>query len=946
MGDVPPARGPVTRLRPWRYFMKPAVDAIRPLCPDVDERLLRQHIEQLEPAYFERFSLEQVAEHLNALAAIPSRRASEVLLHEREPGLWDCTVLAMDCPFTFSLITGLLAAEGFSIVSGHVFTYARSSQPAKAQGKRRFQRPGQRVTTVVDPVHRRRIIDHFIGTVDPATADEAWPQRLRDRVEKVLGLVASNERHASERAKHLVNEMVTARLAHEQPADDAMLLPFELEIDESAEGRNRMVIRGQDTFAFLYTLSTALSLQGLEIEHVHIETRGQSVADEIHFVGPDGKMIRDPAVLARVRFTALLTKQFSYFLHRAPNPYQALTRFETLVREFQDMPDRSQWLESLGEPEAMRKLARLLGASDFLWEDFIRTQYESLAPLLDNAADTHSLCPPSETIEQRLEQALAPAVGVAEQADRLNRFKDRETYLIDLDQILNPATDFRKFSQRLTRLAEALVRKAAECVFNDMVRSYGCPKRKDGAEAAYAIFGLGKLGGEALGYASDIELMFIYDGPGETEGGRRGSIANTEFFEHMVRETAAFIRTKREGIFSVDLRLRPYGKDGPLAVSIEQFEHYYGPDGPAHAAERLALVRLRGIGGSEALARRAERARDRFVYEMQLVDVDAIWELRRRQYDQKVKRGRLDAKYHCGALVDLEYTVQLIQVKNAPLHPELRCSVMYQTLNRLKESGVIEPEQARQLIDAYGYYRHLINGLRMLRGSALDLVLPPEDSDELTHLARRTGYQRIGWMGPGRLLQVDFQIHSAGVRAFVECHYGRDRLPDPDCANPPDVILSDSLGPDIAAEALKPIEFDDPAAARDHLLEMRIDQRIRPVAARVAAHVCDTLRHEPGRNSALGRFVKLARQVADPATFYEALEGRPRLLEMLISILARLPEAAGYLQTQPESWRRLDDPDFLADLHPVDHHPQRVLDQLGITAPRQSGRSAAPESGR
>ena len=908
--------------------MKPAVDAIRSLCPDVDPRLVHQHLEHLEPTYFQRFSHEQIAEHLQHLAAIPSRRASEVLLQQGEDGLWDLTVLAMDCPFTFSLITGVLAGEGFSIVSGHVFTYARSSAAARRAGSKRYRRPGQPMAALVDPVHRRRIIDHFTGRIDQAIADEDWPQRLRDRIEQVLSLAAAADRDAAERAKHLVNEMVTARLARHQPAQDGALLPFELEIDTSPEGRNRMTIRGQDTFAFLYTLSTALSLQGLQIEHVRIETRGHNVADEIHFVGPDGKAITDKAVLDRVRFTALLTKQFSYFLHRAPNPFRALTRFETLVREFQDLPDRHRWLDALAGPEAMDRLARLLGASDFLWEDFIRSQYESLAPLLEGGEDVESLCPPSETLEQRLEQAMDGAVGLAEQADRLNRFKDRETYLIDLDQILNPKTDFRQFSLRLTRLAEALVRKAAQCVWDDLVRSYGTPRRADGSAASYAIFGLGKLGGEALGYASDIELMFIYDGAGHSEGGRRKGIANSEFFEMLVRETARFIRSKREGIFSVDLRLRPYGKDGPLAVSIEQFERYYGPDGAAHSAERLALVRLRGIGGDEELERRTEQLRDRFIYEDQLVEVDEIWTLRARQYAQKVTRGRLDAKYHCGALVDLEYTVQLLQVRNAPLYPQLRCSEMYRTLNRLKESGLITPRQADPLLDAYRFYRHLINGLRMLRGSALDLVLPPVDSDELIHLARRTGYQRLGWMGPGRRLLADFHIHSASVRTFVEQQYGRDRLPDPDCAGAADIIQSDALSAEAAREALKSLGFADPETARRNLLAMRLDQRLRPAAAAVAVLACETLQHEPDPDNALARLSDLAVRVGDPDTFYDALLQRPRLLELLTSTLARLPEAAAHLESHPDTWPGLDDASVLNDLHPVDHRPDQILQRL------------------
>lgn len=91
------------------------------------------------------------------------------------------------------------------------------------------------------------------------------------------------------------------------------------------------------------------------------------------------------------------------------------------------------------------------------------------------------------------------------------------------------------------------------------------------------MFGLGKLGGVALGYASDIELLFVYSANGDTTGGEQRTITNDEFFEQLARESSRFIKTKREGISQVDLRLRPYGNEGPLASSLRQFRGYYCP---------------------------------------------------------------------------------------------------------------------------------------------------------------------------------------------------------------------------------------------------------------------------------------------------------------------------------------------------------------------------------
>jgi glutamate-ammonia-ligase adenylyltransferase len=186
-----------------------------------------------------------------------------------------------------------------------------------------------------------------------------------------------------------------------------------------------------------------------------------------------------------------------------------------------------------------------------------------------------------------------------EQRKRLNEFKDREIFLIDLDHILNPGTDFHTLAKRLVRLAENIVNAATQFAYADLVQRFGKPRTAAGLEARFTVLGLGKLGGAALGYASDIEMLIVYSDNGTTDGEKQ--IGNAEFFDLLVRGITGYIQTKREGIFHIDLRLRPYGNDGPLACSLENFCRYYGKDGGAHSYERLALVRLRAIGGSLCL---------------------------------------------------------------------------------------------------------------------------------------------------------------------------------------------------------------------------------------------------------------------------------------------------------------------------------------------------------
>jgi glutamate-ammonia-ligase adenylyltransferase len=386
--------------------------------------------------------------------------------------------------------------------------------------------------------------------------------------------------------------------------------------------------------------------------------------------------------------------------------------------------------------------------------------------LVDGGLATHT----TATLPLRMQRSLDGATTYEEKRNRINMFKDQEIFQIDLDHILNPSVDFRELSVRLTLLAEIMVAQAAQLVYDHLVERFGHPCQEDGARASWAILGLGKLGGIALGYASDIELLFIYSAVGITQGDGK-AISNSEFFELLARETTQFIRTKREGIFEIDLRLRPYGKEGPLASSVKHFSNYYGSGGPAHSFEKLALVRMRWIAGDPALGSKIEQMRDEYVYENPQLDLASLWDIWGRQREQKQGDRRLNAKYSRGSLVDLEGTLQLLQVMHANHVPQLRTPRLSGVIEALRRAGVVNAQEYADLVGAYHFLRRLINALRMLRGNAQDLFLPAEKSVEYTHLARRMGYELCGDISPAQQLADEFKHRTAAVRVFVEDHF-------------------------------------------------------------------------------------------------------------------------------------------------------------------------------
>ena len=773
--------------------------------PDLAPNRLEAHVQRLEQAYLDRFDARVAAEHVASLARLSAGHPVEVIVQRGASQREDrqtavCTVLAFDHPFEFSLITGVLAASGFRIDSGDVFTLRRPPAEAGSPG-RRERRPGRSLgmrpssgyrrrpaRAQRDPFRQRVVIDCFAGWIDEGQSFDAWADDVQAAMNEVIGLLDRDDANSVVKAKRRVNEMVTQKLSDLHFESENEFDSVQIVIDQGDAGRTRLHIAGQDTFAFLYSLSTALSLHGLSIERVRIGGRNDQVEDDIHVVDSDGSAITDATELKRIRLSVQLTKQFTYCLQTSPDPFKALERFERLTEDItaQSVSKAQRWMHLLSNRRAQAELARLFGMSDYLWEHFIRGQHDVLLEIFEPHLAGRAFCEPPETLPLRIEQCLAPAGDLEAAQQRLNAFKDNEVLRIDLDHILSPAVDFRELSRRLTLLAENLISTSARLVYDDLVAQFGRPLDEGGQEAAYAVFGLGKLGGLAMGFASDVELLFVYRGDGQTAGGQREGISNTEFFEQFVRQTTHFIKTKREGIFEVDLRLRPYGREGPLATSRHHFAEYYRSDGPAHVFERLALVRMRWVGGDAALGFEVEGFRDEYVYESGDFDLDALWEVWERQHAQKAQPGRINAKYSRGALTDLEGTVQLLQVLHACRAPQLRSPRISVAMESLRRAGVLTPREYADLSGAYYFLRRLINALRILRGSAQDLFLPPAADDELVHLARRMGYRRHAGVDAGGQLVAEFEQRTAEVRRFVVGHFEREcpGIRKPDDAGP------------------------------------------------------------------------------------------------------------------------------------------------------------------
>jgi glutamate-ammonia-ligase adenylyltransferase len=690
-------------------------------CPHVDPQVVQALFAQLDADYFRLFTAAQIAAHVTLLAAVDDQHPVQVQVLPRSPSSAELLLAAYDLFGEFSIITGLMASFGLNILQGQVFSYQRS--PGRTTPWGRSEAGGM-------------IIDVF--TVE-YTAERPFDTTAQSEfVLRLTALVQLLRQGKLQQARDTLHSRLIDAMRFSPQAFSARLFPVDIRIDNNASPDWTLVhITADDTPGFLYSLSNALAMRNVYIHRVSIRSAHGKVQDELAVGWRRGGKITAVEGLRELRLIVALIKQFTHFLPIAPDPVKALRHFDQLLDRLASQSPAAEEFNWLSEEGPLRALAMALGSSDFLWEDFLRLQYATLLPVLKDMAElSHRV--DKATLEQRLGQALQAAATPAVRQATLNTFKDRELFRIDMRHLLHPALPFGSFSEELTDLAEVIVAAALTLAQQTLQARYGPPLDRAGQPCTFALFGLGKFGGRELGYASDIELLCVYSGPGTTTGPE--SIAVSEYAEMCVQQTRDFIEARRAGIFEIDLRLRPFGSHGPLATSYEAFQRYYSASGQAAPFERQALIKLRWVAGDAALGQRIEAWRNAYVYSALPIDLAAAVQLRQRQIDELVKPGTIDTKYSRGGLIDIEYTVQYLQLVHGATTPALRTTNTLAAMQALSTAGYLTQAEYQVLREGYIFLRQLIDALRIVRGHARDLMLPPTDSEEFTFLARRMGY--------------------------------------------------------------------------------------------------------------------------------------------------------------------------------------------------------------
>jgi glutamate-ammonia-ligase adenylyltransferase len=387
--------------------------------------------------------------------------------------------------------------------------------------------------------------------------------------------------------------------------------------------------------------------------------------------------------------------------------------------------------------ELLRLVVSLFGTSEYLSKLFVN--HPDLADTLfgaDRARPRRS----KEQLNAELELRLSNIPIDDEEArwSTLAEFKNSQVLRIALADI-SGELDVQEVSLELTLIADVCLELALGWVSEAMRERHGTPRAADGEESQLGILALGKLGGRELGYASDLDVVFVYSADGNSDGAH--SLDNVTYMTRLAQRLMGALHAYHPGgrLYEVDTRLRPSGSRGLLVSSVAAWIKYHQES--AHIWERQALTKLRLVAGAKAVGNKVTNLSAGYTYREnpeQRTIASAVHHMREK-IEGELAQSHIaqDVKVGRGGLVDIEFAAQFLQLIHGGAHPELRELSTLDALAQASDLNLADNEDCALLIEGYRFMRHLEHRMRIVHDRPIHRL--PTDPAEMEKLARRVG---------------------------------------------------------------------------------------------------------------------------------------------------------------------------------------------------------------
>jgi glutamate-ammonia-ligase adenylyltransferase len=359
----------------------------------------------------------------------------------------------------------------------------------------------------------------------------------------------------------------------------------------------------------------------------------------------------------------------------------------------------------------------------------------------------------------------------------LARFRRRELLRIYLRDIRGLGT-IVEITEEISNLADAILEYALRIARQELDNRYGNPlvideKGRD-KSAQFCVVALGKLGSKELNYSSDIDLLFIYSNDGKTSGqGPRGAVTNREYFVKLAEFITKLVggQAGEGAAYRVDLRLRPNGRVGALAISLSEAVNYYKKS--ARSWERQVLIRSRSSAGDEKIFQSFFEQVKSSVFSTNETIEEALQNVRLSKEKinaEKVSDKNFNVKLGKGGIREIEFIAQALQLAYAGKDEWLRAAHTLISLSRLADRKLISESELTELFEAYEFLRRLEHRLQMENGLQTHLV--PNESDKRFLIAKRMNFTSV------EKFNLSVSSHTSNVSRIFKRVFGNEERHD------------------------------------------------------------------------------------------------------------------------------------------------------------------------
>jgi len=563
--------------------------------------------------------------------------------------------------------------------------------------------------------------------------------------------------------------------------------------------------------------------------------------------------------------------------------------------------EQYQWLEAALEDETFAgSIGRAWGGSEFV-ATACAQRPEMFRELVESGDLDRDYS--AEDFRSRLDRQLSGVSAEPDLLRALRHYRNREMVRI-IWRDLNRTAALEQTTADMTAMAETLLQGALSHLYEGACEDWGTPVDSEGNPQQLVILGMGKLGAWELNVSSDIDLIFAYPEAGETQGGKR-VLTNQEFFIRLGQRLikALDARTADGFVFRVDMRLRPYGQSGALALNFDAMEEYYQTQG--RDWERYAMIKARVVAGDLQAGRQLMAMLRPFTYR-KYIDFSAFESLRTMKslINREVQRKGLtgDVKRGAGGIREVEFVAQAFQIIRGGRDNRFQTPALKSVLPLIVEEGMLGEEEADQLYEGYRFLRnveHVLQGWQDKQTQSL-----PMDAVGQARVAALMGFD--DWEGfCTRLEEHRTRIHQLFEDVVADESGGGEGAPASETSEQAKLAWH-SDDPEQVAEILGALGYTDGDEAAKWVVGLRDSRAVLAMASdtrgrleSLMATLLPACSGVPNSAETLGRVLKLVEAVARRSAYLVLLRENPAALQTTVKLCSASSWVADELARYP-----------------------------------------------